>query len=454
MAGRFVAWLAFAAIIMATAVPARAQESRLPIVRDAEIEALLADYANPLLRAAGVKRGRTEVVLVNSPEINAFVSGRRIFVNTGTIVRSETPNEVIGILAHEIGHLAGGHEDRLRQQLDRAQTIAVVSALLGAGAAIAGSTSGNRAITGMGTGLAMGGTEAARRNLLSYQRSEERTADRSALDYLNKTHQSAKGLLTTFKTLERSLSLNRGSVDPYKISHPMPRDRLSALEEQAKKSPYFNKSDPASLQQRHDMARAKILAYSGGPSAVEEFARKTQSSRAAQYGRAISKYLYGSPREALPMIDKLISGDPSNPYLHEAKGEAELQARNADAAVAAFTRASKLAKDSGGLIESELGHALVLKGDQQSLRRAVGELEVSLSQDPVNPDGYRNLAMAYGRLGDIGNADLATAEQQFHSGNYQEAKNFAARAKRRFQRNTPQWLRADDIQRFQIPRTR
>jgi len=435
-------------------MPARAQSPNLPIVRDAEIEKLLTDYATPLLKAAGVRSDRTEIVLVNSPAFNAFVSGRKIFVYTGTIVDSDTPNEVIGVLAHEIGHLAGGHQSRLRQQIDRAQTISVVTTLLGMTAAIASAYGGSSAGARAGTGLAAGGAEAAKRGLLAYQRTEELAADRAAVDFLTKTKQSPKGLLTTFKTLDRNIALVSDRINPYRISHPMPRDRIAALEHIAKQSPYFDKADPAKLQERHDMARAKILAYTGGPSAAEGFARKTKSAKAADYGRAIAKFLYGSPREALPMIDKLIASDPSNAYLWEIKGEMQLKARNPQAAADAFTKATRLEKDGSGLIQSALGHALVLAGDPQSLRRAVGELEVSLSLDPVNPTAYRHLAMAYGRLGDVGNADLATAEEKFHSGQYKEAKVFATRAKRRFPKDAPQWLRADDIQRFQLPRSR
>lgn len=452
---RKLATSVFAGVLLLVAAnPAPAQSSQLPIVRDAEIEALLTDYARPLLRAAGVKADRTEIVLVNSPAFNAFVSGRRIFVYTGALAQSDTPNEIIGVLAHEIGHLAGGHQDRLRQQIDRAQAIAVVTTALGIGAVIAGGSSGNRAAANAGAGVLAGGPELARRGLLSYQRSEELTADRSAITYLNKTKQSAKGLLTTMKHLERSVALISDRVNPYLLSHPMPRDRIAALEETAKKSPYYGKTDSASLQERHDMARAKILAYTSGASAVESFARQTKSPRAAEYGRAIAKFLYGSPRAALPMIDKLIKGDPSNPYFQEMKGEIELKAQDARGAVNAFTRASQLDKRHSGLIQSALGHALVLQGDPKSLRRAIGELEVALTRDPANPMAYRNLAMAYGRLGDIGNADLATAEENFYSGQYKDAKSFAGRAKTRFAPNSPQWLRADDIQRFQIPRTR
>lgn len=445
-------FMAFA--IVAQPTLASAQSQQLPIVRDAEVEALLNDYAQPLLKAAGIRRDRVDIILVNSKSFNAFVSGTRIFMHTGAIVEAETPNEIIGVLAHEIGHLAGGHQDRLRQQLDRAQIISVVGSLLGLAAAAAAGASGNGSAVAAGGGIAAGSTEAARRGLLAYQRSEEQAADRAALDYLNATGQSGMGLLTTFNRFERNIALNRDRINPYRISHPLPRDRIVALEKLVKASPHANKKDPPALQVRHDMARAKILAYSYGRGAVESLARDRPDSKAAQYGRAIAQFLYGNPREGARALDAMIAADPRNPYLHELKGEAMLVAGDANAAADALSKAVQLTGGREPTMLVALGHALVLKGDEQSLRRAVGELEVAASIDPFNARAYRHLAMAYGRLGEDGNAQLATAEEKFHTGQYRDAKVFAARAKRQFQRTDPQWLRADDITNFEIPDNR
>lgn len=433
---------------------AQAQSNRVPIVRDAETEQLLNDYAKPLFKAAGLQRERFDIILVNDKSFNAFVSGRRIFMHLGAIVEAETPNEIIGVLAHEIGHLAGGHQDRLRQQLDRAQAIAVVSALIGLGAAIGAGSSGNGDLVGAGGGIVMGGQEAARRGLLAYRRSEEAAADQAAIQYLNATGQSGKGLLTTFERFDEGLALNRSRINPYRISHPLPRERLAALETLARDSRYFDRKDSAALQTRHDKVRAKILAYTYGQSAAEGFARKQDGTVAARYARALNAFLYGNPRNAIPLIDGLLAQEPNNPFYHEIKGEALLLARDADGAVNSLSRSVQLSKGRYPTLQVALGHALVLKGDEASLRRATGELEVALSLDPVNARAYRNLAMAYGRLGDAGNAELATAEEKFHLGQYKEAKRFAARAQRRFNRNEPQWLRADDIKRFEIPKQR
>lgn len=421
-------------------------------MRDAEIEALMRDYVEPLLKAAGLRSSRHDIVLVNSRQFNAFVSGNRIFINTGAIVQAETPNEIIAVMAHEIGHLAGGHQDRLRQQIERAQTIAVVAALLGAGAVVAGGASGNGQIAGAGGGLAVGGAEIARRGLLSYQRSEERTADIAAVKYLEATGQSTKGLLTTFERLAGSRGLSTVQRDPYQSSHPLPRERIASLEEMVKASPNYNKKDAASLQKRHDMARAKILAYLYGKGAVDALSREKPGSFAALYGDAIATFLYSNPSEGARKLDALIRKEPNNPYLHEIKGEALLLARDSKGAVDAFTKAVQLTKGREPLMQVALGHALVLNGDEQSLRRAVGELEVAISLDPVNSNAYGYLAMAYGRLNDPGNAQLATAEQRFHAGKFKEAKGFAARAKRQFPKNAAQQLRADDIIQFKIPK--
>lgn len=429
--------------------PAASQSGNLPIVRDAEIEELMVDYMQPLLRVAGVSTKRTEIVLVNSKEFNAFVSGRKIFVNLGAIVQAETPNELIGVLAHEIGHLAGGHQDRLRQQIDRAQTIATVTSVLGVGAALAAGASGSSAGASAGAGLAAGGIEAAKRTLLSYQRTEELAADRSAVTYLNKTKQSSKGMLTTFSRFQSNIALIRDRIDPYRLSHPLPRERIAALQTIAKESPYFNATDPAPLQLRHDKARAKILSYTYGPNAVEQAFGKTSKSTALKYGRAISTFLYRNPRDAVGQIDELIRSSPNNAYYYEIKGEILLKAQDAQGAVNAFSKAVRLDGGKSATMLVALGHALVLTGTDSNVRRAVGELEVAVSIDPNNARAYRHLAMAYGRLGDSGSANLATAEQNFYSGQYKTAKQFAARAKRAFKKNDPQWLRADDILRFE-----
>lgn len=447
----FFALLCAIQISLAPISRAEAQSRSLPIVRDAEIEALVREYARPIFKAAGLSRSGIDIILVNDSGFNAFVAGRRMFVHTGALMTAETPNEIIGVFAHEAGHLAGGHQDRLREQIKRAETIAVVSMLLGVGATVAGAATNSRALAGAGGGIAAGGTEAARRGLLGYQRTEETTADRSALKYLRKTKQSPKGMIRTFERFASALSLSGSRTDPYKLSHPLPRERIANLSALAKDSPYYDKDDPPSLQQRHDMARAKIAAYTQGPSVVARIFAKDRTSMAARYGDAISTYLYGIPAAALKKVDALIKAAPKNPYFHELRGEILIKANKADAAAKAFAKAARFDPHRSGLLQAGYGQALVATGNPANLKKAIGVLKKSIAADRENPGSYQLLAQAQGRLGNVAEAELATAESHFYSGKFQDAKIFATRAQMKMKRGSPGWLRAEDIIEFKIP---
>ncbi|MBX3529844.1 MAG: M48 family metallopeptidase [Rhizobiaceae bacterium] len=426
-------------------MPAYAQTA-VPIVRDAEIEALMRDYARPILKAAGLESANVEVVLVADKSFNAFVTGRRIFFHTGALMQAETPNEVIGVLAHETGHLAGGHQERLHEQLRRANAIAVAGMLLGIGVAAAGGATGNNALGAAGGGIAMGAPEVAIRGLLGYQRSEETTADRSAIDYLLKTGQSPRGMLKTFERFASAMSLAGVQVDPYTISHPMPRERIGALETIAKQSPYWDRKDPAELQLRHDMMRVKLAAYTQGQGAVQRMFRgEAARGPAARYGDAIVTYLYGQPKAALDKVDALLKSQPKNPYLHELRGDILIKSRRGADAAAAYARAVSLDPARTGLLRVGYGQALLASGKPDDVKKAVTELSAGLHRDKEFVTGYRYLAQAYGMTGDVGMAELTTAEGHYYSGQLREAKIFAARAQTKLRKGSPPWVRAQDI---------
>lgn len=429
-----------------------AAAQNVPVVRDAEIEALVRDYARPLLATAGLSRKNIEIVLVNDPGFNAFVSGRRIFMNTGTLMTAETPNEVIGVLAHEIGHLAGGHQERLRLQVDRAKTLALVGMLLGMGTLAAGAATDSGELGGIGMGMATGTTEAARRSVLAYQRTEETAADRSALTYLEATHQSARGMLKTFKRFQTALALSGTRIDPYQISHPTPRDRIANLEVLARKSPYFETRDPPELQRRHDRARAKIAAFTNGRGSTAQLFRQNKDTDAQQYGEAIEGYLHGSPRTALAKVDALIKAEPGNPYHYELRGDTLMKANRPVEAAEAYAKAVKLDPARSSVLQASYGQALLAQGNPKAAKKAIQALQRSLAADPENTVAYRYLAQAYGQLGEVGQAELAAADGYYYSGNFQEAKIFAARAQRKLRQGSPEWQRAQDIINYRKPR--
>ncbi|WP_139975755.1 M48 family metalloprotease [Ochrobactrum sp. CGA5] len=444
---RSVAVVAAMSIAVTSVLPAFAQSrgGGVPIVRDAEIEALVADYAAPILKAAGLGGRGVRVILVNSQSFNAFVDGRRIFINTGAIMKAETPNEIIGVIAHESGHLAGGHQERLREQLSRARNMAIIGMLLGVGAGVAGAASGSGNAAGAGAGIAMGSGEIAMRSVLNYQRTEEMTADRLAVNYLNATGQSAKGMLNTFERFASALSLTGTQIDQYRISHPLPRERIANLEELAKKSPYFNKTDSPALQMRHDMARAKIAAYSGNMGALQRMFRGNPGGLPARYGNAITTFLNGSARSALPKFDALIKEQPKNPYFQEMRGEVLLKANDAAGAAKAFQKAVSLDSRKSPLLRMSYGRALMLTGAKANMPTAIKEIKAGIASDPEFPGGYGYLAQAYGQQGDMALADLATADMNYYSGKLQQAKIFAIRAQKQMKPRSPEWLRAQDI---------
>ncbi len=276
---------------------------------------------------------------------------------------------------------------------------------------------------------------------------EKKSPRRSAVNYLN-ARQSGKGMLATFQRFQSALSLSGAQIDPYRVSHPMPQDRISNLQTLIEKSPYYDKTDPDALQQRHDMMRVKIAAYMQGQAAASRLIRKKPDSLAARYGEALSAYLFGNPRSALARTETLIKTQPKNPYFHELRGDILMKVNRPKEAAAAYGKAVSLDPAKSGLLMVSQGQASMAVGTPAALKDAVIEINNGLERDRENVSGYRYLAQAYGELGEIAKAELATAEGHYYAGAYQEAKVFAARAQQKLKRGEPGWLRAQDIINF------
>jgi len=437
--------LAFAAAATATLFagpsgppPAQAQNRGLPVIRDTEIENLLRDYAAPILRAAGLAKQNVRVVVLNDRAFNAFVmDGRHIFINAGALFDAKTPNEIIGVFAHETGHLAGGHLQRLREQLSRAQTASIIGLLLGAGAAVAGGANA-------GAAAIMAPQAAIQRSLLAYVRTQEDQADHAGVKFLTATHQSARGMLELFKRLSNESLFNSRYVDPYLQSHPMPAERIAALEQIAKTSPYYDAKDSPALQARHDMMRAKLAGFLDRPDTVARRYPASDTSLPARYARAIVAYRRSDIRNAIAQIDSLIQTHPGNPYFQELKGQALLEAGRAGDAIGPLRHAVRLSNNAP-LIQVMLAQALINSSGKQGAEEAVGLLNSALAREPNIPEAYDQLAMAYGRKGDLGRADLAAAQAALNRGDLMTARQIAARAKGRLPVGSPPWVQANDI---------
>ncbi len=444
-----VAVCALAVLISSPAVAQRAPV----IIRDAEIESLMRDYAEPIFAAAGIGKGSVRIILIGDRSFNAFVTdGRRMFINVGAIMDSKTPNEIIGVIAHESGHISGRHLVRLREQAANAQILAVAGMLLGAGAMVGAAASRDRVgTTGTGMmGAVTGPAEMVRRSMLSYQRSEEQAADRAAVTYLDKTGQSPRGLLETFRRFHQESMFRTASLDPYTISHPLPAERIANLEELAKKSPHFNVQDPPARIARHEMAKAKLFGFVAGPDEVGRRYPLRDMSLPARYARAIVDYRSKRLGAAIEKIDGLLAEQPNNPYFWELKGQALLEFGRAGEAVPALRRAVSLAPGAVP-IRVMLGHALVATERPGFVDEAIRELSNATNREPDNPDAFRHLATAYGIKGNVAMAELSAAQSYFAAGDYRNAAQQAARAQDRFPKNSGPWLKAEEILTFRPP---
>ncbi|MEP7029882.1 MAG: M48 family metalloprotease [Pseudolabrys sp.] len=435
-----------AAGIGPASMPALAQDSTLrglPVIRDTEIEQLLREYAQPILKAAGLAKQNVRVVVLGERTFNAFVmDGRHIFINAGALFDAKTPNEIIGVFAHETGHLAGGHLSRLREQLATAQTASIIALLAGVGAIVASSRSGSGSSVGAQAILAP--QSAIQRSLLAYVRTQEDQADHAGVKFLTATGQSPRGMVELFKRLTNESLFNSRYIDPYLQSHPMPAERVAALENQAKVSPFWDRKDSPELQLRHDMMRAKLSGFLDRPDTVARRYPLGDNSMPARYARAISAYRHADLRGAITQIDGLIQAQPSNAYFQELKGQALLEGGRPGEAVAPLRHAVQLS-NKAPLVEIMLAQALIATNDKKVAEEAVELLRAALTREPDAPEAYAQLAMAYGRKGDLANADLASAQAAFARGDIKTAGQLASRAKTRLPIGSPAWVRADDI---------
>jgi predicted Zn-dependent protease len=376
------------------------------------------------------------------------MDAHRIFVNTGALKEATVPNQLIGVFAHETGHIVGGHLSKMRQELANAQTAMIVAMLLGAGAMVAGHNSPG--IGDVGGAVFTAPQSLAMSTLLSYQRAQEESADRAGVRFLTMTSQSAKGMYDTFKHFADQQLFSSQYSDPYLQSHPMAADRLAALAEVAKASPYWDKKDPPELQLRHDLTRAKLYGYLDGPDTLARRYPLSDNSLPARYARAVSSYQHSDLRTALTQIDGLIQSQPNNPYFFELKGQALVDSGRARDAIPTLRRAVALAPDAT-LIRVLLGQALVDSSEAGFLDEGISDLHNALTTDPEIPDAYDHLAVAYGHKNDFADADLASAQAAFHRGNFPTARQLAGRAKAHFPIGSPGWVKADDIATYKPP---
>lgn len=430
----FLIALAAVAVASTGAVPARAQG----LIRDAEIEHIIRGYSEPIFKAAGLDSKAVKIFLVQDRSFNAFVAGgQNLFINTGLIMSLDRPRQLIGVIAHETGHIAGGHLARSSDAMAAATVPFIAGLLLGVAAAAAGAPDA-------GMAMIAGGQEMALRSYLKYSRTQESAADQAAVTYLNATQQSARGLLETFKRFEGQELMSEKRQDPFIQSHPLSLERMGALQERVLASPYANTEEPAEQKESFARMKAKLVGFLEPQHLVRRYYPTSDTSIAARYARAIAAYRIPDLGIALAEIDALIKLEPQNPYFYELKGQILFENGRAAEAVPVYREAVRYAPKEP-LIKTSLGQALIATDNAALNKEALKTLEDALRMDPDNPFGWHQLAIAYARDGQIGMADLASAERQYRSGDVMLARASAARAVCALKPGTPAARRAQDI---------
>jgi predicted Zn-dependent protease len=444
-------------ITLLALVPLRAavaqQGQRLSLIRDAEIENTIRTMVTPIWRVAGLDPGAVEIMIVQDSTLNAFVAGgQRIFLNTGLLLRTERPNQLVGILAHETGHISGGHLARAQEQMEKLSTLQILEALLGAGAmaggALSGGSMGRPAPADAGGGIAPGSLM----SYLKYSQTQESSADQAAISFLERTHQSVKGTIEFLRVLQREERLLIGRRDAYLTTHPLTPERIEAFEQAAARSAYTNAPESAQFLDMHHRMVAKLMGFLSPSTALQRF---SEGDRAvpARYARAIALYRTGALGSALLTIDGLLKDYPNDPYFHELRGQMLYENGRANEAVPSYRRAAQLLP-AVGIIKIDLARALLDTNKPEHDREAVRNLELAAQTESGSYDLWRLMASGYSRLNDHGMTSLARAEMAIIRGQRAEAQSHAAAAERALQVGTPAWQRAQDIKAYISSRPR
>ncbi|KPH57495.1 M48 family metalloprotease [Novosphingobium sp. ST904] len=420
-----------------SAAPASAQS----ILRDAETEALLKDMSRPLITAAGLDPSHVDIVLVNDSSVNAFVAGgQAVYVNSGLINQADTAAEVQGVIAHELGHVTGGHAV-LNQGAQPATNISILSLLLGAAAAAVGG--GEAAM-----GVIMAGQQAAMGKYLAYSRSQEASADAAGAQYLSTAGISGRGSVEFFKKLQ-NLEFRYGyraqDGDEFYSTHPLTGDRIQTLQDVYEKDPAWSKPDDAKLQQRFVRMKAKLFGYLAEPRDVLRVYPETDNSVPAHYARAYAYHRQSQLDRARAETDALLMVDPDDPYFLELKGQVLLESGQAAEALVPLRKATELTGYQP-LIATLFGHALIATEDPAHFAEAQSVLKNAVARDRENPFTWYQLGTIYAANGDMPRARLASAEQQSLTGQMDAALMNAQAAETGLPTGSPDWLRAQDIE--------
>jgi len=436
--GAVVGGAAMVGALLAPVSQAAAQDGPISLIRDTEVEAILHKDADPIFRAAGIDPKAVTIYIVGDPDMNAFVSGgQNLFVFTGLIAKTKTPNQLTGVIAHETGHMAGGH--LVRGAEGEKQELATYLLTMGLGVLAAAAGSPDAA-----AGLLYSSGYFAALTGAGFTRVQEASADQAAITYLEKAGMSGKGIVDFFDNFRYEEVFENARRYKFFQDHPITSERIAALQVRAAQQPHYGVVDTPEAQAEHEVMVAKLKAFENLPAQTLFDYPETDASYPARYARAIAYYRDLQTDRALKLTDALIAEQPNNPYLWELKGQTLFESGRPAEAEPAHRRSVEL-MPGAPLLRVNLAQTLLAEENPQKLDDAVAELHHAVNVEPDNAAAWMLMAQAYDRKNQPGMARLASAEEEFALGQLADAKIFAMRARHQLPKDSPEWRRATDI---------
>jgi predicted Zn-dependent protease len=440
--GRAAVIAATASSVLLAPAATQAQDEAPTTVLDTEISAILHKECDPIFIAAGLDPKHVTIVIVEHLFNAAAANGQLLFIGTDLIEKTDNPNQLIGVIAHETGHAAGGHTLRSGEMQKAGLAPYILTMGLGILAAIAGAG-------GAGMALMSSAGQFGTLGALGYSREQEARADQAAITYLEKAGESAKGLVDFFDNFRYEEVFSE--VRRYKFfnDHPITGDRIESLRQRAEAQPHYNTVDSPELVTEHEIMKAKLVGFTEAPQTAFFKYKPEDHSFVARYARAIAYYRQTDTDHALKDINSLLTDYPANPYLWELKGQVLFESgKSADAEVA--HQKSVDLKPDAPLLRINLAQSMMAQDNGKRADDALVQLKKAVSLDTDDQDGgnapaYRLMAQAYDAKGDGGDARLATAEERFSVGDMKQARVFAMRAREMLKQNSAEWRRATDI---------
>ena len=409
------------------------------LIRDTEIENTIAAYHAPIIDAAGLDPAALHYYVLSTRELNAFVAGgQNIFITTGLLMRAEHAGQVIGVLAHETGHIVGGHIAQLEGVVREAGLQAIIAQIIGVGVSV---LTRNPNAAGV---LGSAGVSTIGRALLHYNRGQEQAADQAGLRFLDAAHMSARGMLEFLQILSRQEFLTSARQDPYLLTHPLTQDRIDFVQRHVEESRWSNVPVSPQLNDRHNRMRAKLEGFLNPPQTTLLKYKDTDTSLYARYARAVALYRLPDIAGAVKTIDGLLAEHPNDPYFLELKGQMLFENGKIAESIPPTEAAVRILPNAP-LLREALAHALIEMNDPEKDAQALTHLRAGLQIDPQMPEAWRLAATAYGRRGDMAMASLSLAESNLLTGHREEARAQARRAQKGLKEGSPGWLRAEDI---------